>query len=461
MNSEGMEGYSMQDTAEKIIGIIKENFPNGIRNDFIDISKVLRIYSANYDGDNISRNFIVKIIRANGIENGGRFYFLSDVASENIRHFFNDLLSKNPIVYYSAAYERHADFFISLNVFAPEVLKKILQETGGHFYFDEFCAASRAIRLDYEVARIFMTAGKALSLDDLQSKLPYVPAEKIYLPTVAGKFIPVSKVQFDADEINEAKQQISFYVERNGCAAPEDYDLSSNFALNPELAERDLLNIIHDKFLSADFVKRGKKFFKKGDAVKRIKKGTLLNHLREFIAEQKELPIEKLFAFAQSLEIHPSAALYCTHEQMVRVDKDLFIKDTLITFDVDGVDEALTSFVQGKIIPLRGVTSFTGFPPVAGYSWNLFLLESFLRKFSRQYVYATPAANNVNAGAIYPKSMKFEDYLDVQAAVIVQEKVPLEISAVEEFLVSQGFRAMRIKKVTERIITRAQEFLNS
>ena len=70
-----------------------------------------------------------------------------------------------------------------------------MQEAGGHFYFDEFCAASGAIRLDYEVAKIFAAAGKSLSLDDLQSELPYVPAEKIsavldakkYLPTSAGK----------------------------------------------------------------------------------------------------------------------------------------------------------------------------------------------------------------------------------------------------------------------------------
>lgn len=83
------------------------------------------------------------------------------------------------------------DDFIDMN----KVLKKVLQEAGGHFYFDEFCAASRAIRLDYEVAKIFAASGKSLSLDDLQSELPCVPKEKIsavldakkYLPTSAGK----------------------------------------------------------------------------------------------------------------------------------------------------------------------------------------------------------------------------------------------------------------------------------
>lgn len=145
---------------------------------------------------------------------------------------------------------------------------------------------------------------------------------------------------------------------------------------------------------------------------------------------------------------------------MTRVDKNLFVKDELIDFDITGIDAALNSFVQGKIISLRDVTSFTGFPTVKGYSWNLFLLESFLRKFSRRYVYASPAANSANLGAIFPKSMNFEGYLDVQAAVVVQENIPLEKSLVEEFLIGHGFRAKRIDKVTARIIIRAQEFID-
>ena len=204
------------------------------------------------------------------------------------------------------------------------------------------------------------------------------------------------------------------------------------------------------------------KLFRKGDVAKRNTSDSTQS-LREFISEYKELSVEKLFAFAESLGFskkYATVSLSVAHEMMIRVEKDLFVEDSLISFDVAGVDEALTSFVQGKIIPLRGVTSFTGFPPVAGYSWNLFLLESFLRRFSQKYSFDTSAANNANIGAIYPKSMKFEDYLDVQARAVLQEKIPLEKSAVESFLINQGFRAKRLEKTTVRIISHAQEILN-
>ena len=112
------------------------------------------------------------------------------------------------------------------------------------------------------------------------------------------------------------------------------------------------------------------------------------------------IPISKL----QFDEKEISAA----NEKKIRVEKNFFVKDALINFDVPGIDAALNSFVQGKVIPLRAVTSFTGFPPVEGYSWNLFLLESFLRRFSKKYSFMAAGANvnNSNIGAIFPKSWK-------------------------------------------------------
>ena len=460
----------MQDNIKRITEIITANFPNGIRDDFIDTNKVLRIYSANYANENISRDLIVKAIHKNGIGDSGRFYFVSDSDSKNILQLIYEILEHYPIAYYSALHKKHVNFFSRLHIFSSDVLKKFLQEIDdGNFYFDEFCSACRSTRLDYEVAKIFMETKNFLSLDDLQKRLPYVPSEKIsavlsntkkYLPASNGKHFPISKIQFDSDEIKATKQQIISIIDMNGYAMPEDYNLSSNLALNPELNEKDLRNVIYEKFFAADFTRRGKRFFKKGDTVKTRGSTVAVNRLREFIDEQEELSSEKLFAFAENLGFPQHVALRVAHEKMVRVSKNLFIKDSLINFDVTGIDEALTSFVRGKIISLRSVTSFTGFPFVEGYLWNLFLLESFLHKYSEKYVCDFPAFNNLSTGAIYPKSMNFGDYLEVQAAVVVQENIPLEKSAVEKFLIGQGFRARRIDKVTKRIILRAQEILH-
>ena len=460
-------------TTERLIEIIRNNFRNGIRDDFIDASKVLRIYLANYSDEKISQAAVIDAIRANGLEHDGRFYFLSADDMEHVSLIFDELLKKYPIVYYAAVREKHADFFARLHIYSPEVLRKILREMDtANFYYDEFCSASKMTRLDYEVSKIFMAAEKSLSLEDLQGKLPYVPTEKIsavlsarkkFLPTTAGKYIPVSKIQFDFDEIEAAKQQIIDKINANGCAAPEDYDLSSNFALNPELAEKDLRNVLYEKFFAYNFTRRGKKFFRQEILATTAGNRSFKSKLKTFLASRDEISLDSLVDYFIQIS-NGEASLYvplrCAFDSMVRVSEKFFVKDALINFDVAGVDDALTPFVQGKIIPLRAVTSFTGFPPVEGYSWNLFLLESFLRKYSRRYVYDAPAANNASTGAIYPKSMKFKDYLDVQASAVVQENIPLEKPAVEEFLIGQGYRKTRIDKVTERVIARAQEIID-
>lgn len=458
----------MKNGARQVIEIIKSYFPNGLRDDFIDTNKILLIYSANFPKEKISRNLIADVIRANGIEDNGKFYFISDEDVKKIKCLFNEILEKNFVVYYSAVYDRYSDFFTHLHIFSPKVLKKILQAIDKtYFYFSDFCSANNMVRLEYEVAKIFSAEKISLSLDDLKKKLPYVPKEKLlailsdtkkYFPTINGKFIPFAKIKFDFEEIQAAKQQIIFNISKKGYALTGDYNLSSNFSINPEIDSRNLSRLIFEKFFSINFIKQGRKIFKKDNVTKIKSSKNALEILREFIAAKDELTVGELFSVVESLnlDVH-GVALNAAYEKMIRVSKNLFVKDTLVNFDVAGVDEALTPFVLGKIIPLRAVTSFTGFPPVEGYSWNLFLLESFLRKYSRKYIYSALSPNSSSMGAIYPKTMQFEDYISVQASVVLQENVSLEKSAVGNFLVKQGYRANRIDKTTFRIMERARE----
>ena len=272
-------------------------------------------------------------------------------------------------------------------------------------------------------------------------------------------FVLKSKIQFDAEEIEKAKNKLYLYVNADGYALLEDCDLSSNCARNLEMSERDVQNVIYEKFLSSDFIKRGNRLFQKSE-LKNSETLNLTDKLKIFVENQKELSVKKLFSIAQNIGITQTVALSIANEKMTRADENFFVNDTQINFDVDEVDRALASFVQEKIIPLRAVTSFTSFPPVEGYIWNLFMLKSFLRKYSKQYKFNSTSVNNSVTGSIYPKTMKFADYLEVQVAAIIQDKIPIKKFEIEEFLIEQGYRVTLSDRVTEKIIRRAQEILN-
>ena len=372
----------MLDVEEIIVDVIKENFPNGIRDDFIDTGKVLRLLSTGGLTVRLSRNFIADVIRANGVEEGGRFYFIADRDVEKIERLFADIAADHSVVFYRAVFEQHAEFFSGMNIFSPEVLKNFLP--------DYLCDDDRmSARLADAIEEISSEEQSAPSLDQLKERFPYVPP----------------------DEISTA----------------------------------------------LDNRKKRKRASKKSDAPK-PPRGFSIPQLRKFIFEHDELTADKIFARADELSVERQTALNHAYELMIRAERNLFVADSLIRFDVDAIDRALTPFVQGKIIPLRAVTSFNGFPPVKGFTWNLFLLESFLRRFSRMYSFNAPAANSSNVGAVHPKSMHFKNYIDVQVAALIQEHVPLEKYAVENFLVEQGYRTNRVDRATDKIIRIAQEF---
>ncbi len=271
----------MKDGVEKIVEIIRCNFPNGLRDDFIDTNKVLRIYSANSPKEKISRSNIAEIIRANGIEDCGKFYFISEDALKKILRLFDDILKTSSVIYYSAVYERYTDFFTRLHIFSPEVLKKLLQKYDSiHFYYADFCSANSMVRLEYEVSRIFARTNISLSLENLKSILPYVPKGKIlevlsdtkkYLPTTTGKYIPVAKINFDMEEIMEAKQQINSSINQNGFATLDDYEFGLNFAYNDEIDKKTLSRLIYENFFASHFIRRGKKILPKNDIAKNKK----------------------------------------------------------------------------------------------------------------------------------------------------------------------------------------------
>lgn len=268
----------MQNVVTRIVDIIADNFPNGIRDDFIDTNKVLRLYSANYPEGNISRSLIANVIHANGMEDGGWFYFISKSDIENVKQLVDKIFKTHAIAYYYRIYRVHVDFFAQLHIFSPDILEKILQMNDAeHFYFSDYCMANMTTSLDDEVAKIFAATENSLSLDDLKEKLLYVPTQEIltvlsnakkYLSTNTGKYLAVSKIQFDTDEIAAAKQQILSAIDKNGSATPEDYDLSINFALNSEINDKDLRNVIYGKFFADDFTKNGRRLFKRGDYTK-------------------------------------------------------------------------------------------------------------------------------------------------------------------------------------------------
>ena len=462
------EGRKNMTKQEKVVKLIREEFPLGVLDDYIDVKKIINIYCTENPTEKVTPEIVKNIIYRYGVQSGERFFLLTEGQIKNLLTKIERLLNEYSILYYSELYKKDVYFFSSLTIGDADALRNILREVNKKFYFGlEYCARDKKVEVNSEVARIFRNSnGIELSLDYVTQKLPYVPSEKIitllsdknkYLPTLNKRYISVTKIFLDEEEIFMAKKLIKTDLKARNFIELENYKWTNSYKNNPTVSRQMLLNWIYTKCFSLEFVRQGNRLLKRATDFKAVDVQSGNKDLKEILGEYEEITTAKLFFYAQERGLKKREALALANKYMTRVNKNLFVKDKYLNFDIEGVDEIIGRFVKGKIISLKNITSFTGFPEPEYYTWNLYLLESFLRKFSRRYSFCCcQNVNDSNLGAIYPKTMKVENYLDLQVKVILQEKIPLSKESVDNFLKQQGYRSRNIDKVTYEIISTAK-----
>ena len=448
---------------EKILNIIAENFPNGLRFDFIANKKIRRLYAEKF-AEEIPADFNIEaLLERHCIKRNGKFYLINKFDKEKILRLVDEIISDNVIVFYEKIFEKHRKFFEEMKIVSADVLSETLQSMSYKYFYNEDFLAMNWFITPQDLLRKYFQTYKEITLDEVEEIFPYIPLEvvkkilsgKNYSLTDSGKYILADSIQFDEEEIKTAQEKFSKEIEINGHAIFETSKFTRILEINPDISEANICTAIYEKYLADKFSRHRNILTIKGEKLS----GRQL--IRNYCAARDEITIEELLKYALSVGIKRDSIHYnafeAAYKVMVRVSKDLLVNEELIKFEVKDIDTALNSFVQGKIIALRDVNDFSTFPPVEGYGWNLYLLESFLRKYSLNYTFDSPATNNSLIGAIYPKTMKFEDYLEVQAAVIRQENIQLNEESIAKFLIGKGFRKAKKKSVITEILYAAQE----
>ena len=109
---------------------------------------------------------------------------------------------------------------------------------------------------------------------------------------------------------------------------------------------------------------------------------------------------------------------------------------------------------------IKDVDSFLMFPNV-GYEWNVFLLESYLLHYSKEYALCNngQSLNNV-AGALVKKGGNFDGFEDVCADVLANGYVELNKSAALNFLAEQNLLTRRSYTGIEMALQKAKQIRN-
>lgn len=453
--------------AKMITDLVSAHFPNGFRIDSpIEVSRFHRFVAEDF-GDKVSINDqeLMKSIASCGTLSDGKVYIISNEIQSRIRDEVDLAISGGAqIIFYDSFYARHEEWLFGDSVFSEGILKDILIKLYPKYmhklnYFTPTAESTTEIAgIRSDIMRVWGD-DVTLNYNQISERLPYIPFDKVKLAlATCSNFIRntkevythIDKVDVADEECAEIVDYVAAACREHGYASLSDVPLGEIGARNYELTLMAVHNAVFEIALADNYDRRGKIVTRKGNKL------DALTIMKEYCSTLDRCSLRSLLDFERELtgESHRWIPMEAGYSIMVRVDRDDYVAEKYVHFDAAGIDDILDLFVTGEYLPLKSITTFAAFP-YCGQAWNLYLLESFCRRFSDRYRFDVLAVNSRNVGAIIRKSCHLS-YLQIMADAAAKSDTPLENGAILGFLLSSGYLGKRAYAKIDELIEQAK-----
>lgn len=171
-----------------------------------------------------------------------------------------------------------------------------------------------------------------------------------------------------------------------------------------------------------------------------------------FCREHERLTVMELKQFSSEIgvQIYWGAVL----EEMVRINEKELIRKDLIHFDVESIDHVLDELCYKDYLPIKEVKLFLHFPPI-GYSWNSFILESYLQYSKRFKLYHTGYSETGVFGVIVRRSAPYFDYRQVVVDMLANSDEWNDADSALTLIVEKGFQARKRWSDFDKVVQEA------
>lgn len=453
--------------AEMIIGVMSSHFPNGFRvNSPIEVLR-FRCFVAEDFGDEISitDEELMKSISSCGTFFDSKVYVIGNEIECRIQNEVDlAILGGAEIIFYNSFYTRHETWLFAGSIISEDMLKDILVKLYSKYTHKENYFSPKAgngtelSKIKSEIMRVW-GSDVMLNYEQLSERLPYIPLDKIkyvlaqnsdFIRNTTEVYTHIGKVDVTDEECAAIADYVAVACRTDGYASLSDVPLGEIEDRNYELMLTAIHNAVFEIVLADKYDRRGKIITHKGDTL------DALTITKEHCRTLDKCSLQDLLDFERELtgESHRWIPMEAGYSVMVRADEDSYIAEKYVHFDVAEIDGVLDLFVTGEYLPLKSVTTFAAFPH-CGQAWNLFLLESYCRRFSERFRFDTPSVNSRNAGAIIRKSCGLT-YVEVMADAVAKSGVPCEEKAVGRFLYENGYTGKSTTAKAVEIIEQAK-----
>lgn len=139
----------------------------------------------------------------------------------------------------------------------------------------------------------------------------------------------------------------------------------------------------------------------------------------------------------------------------VRINQNDFVCDSRFVVDVEAVDEVISLYCK-DYSPLGAFVDFSRFPLI-DYSWNRFLLYSYVLRFSKQFklVQLSYPGKDKACGVIVNREYDYPDF-DSVAYHLFCKKCFRTVDEAKEYMYQNGYIATRQYKNAEELLKKAK-----
>lgn len=446
------------------------HFPRGFKIDsVIELTRFRKFIKQEFDSDSeISDDDLKAIISSCGMMFDGKIFHMNTSVTEQIQREINSVFNSGAqIIFYESFYEHHADWLYQTNIVSPSMLKTIIERLYPNMLIKKnyFGLESGGIpeleRIEKEILRVW-GSDRVKTYTELTQELPYIPEEKIKICLHANsdficnrnkQYTHLSRFSITTSELDEIRSKVNQRMATCEFIPLADICLPSSLELRySDLDPTTIKKIIVKAFLIDDFDIKGKILAKKDNSinVKTIMVDFCNNmdkcSLNDITTKEKELTGKKNGWYS----------LEAAYSVLVRIDKNTFVSEKYVDFDIDAIDYAISLFVQDEHLPLKAFTTFAEFPDCK-QMWNLYLLESYCRRFSKMFKFETPSVNSRNAGIVIRANCNLS-YLEIMTKAVKNSGIPWENKAIIEYLYQNGYIGKKTTSKSAEIVKKLKSF---
>lgn len=433
---------------DNCLTLLSESFPNGLKaNSSIQQRRFRAAYQEKYGCELSDSVDLEKELKRFALYYSGKYYAVTAQMIELMRCMIEAIPEEHRhIIFYSMLYRINASQLSKCGVYSAEMLKAALPHAlDGYFYENSYFSYRKHYDLSDEIVIAYTEDEVYLSLSELCERIPYAEPDQIrgicnrdprLVYHSDAIYALESRIQIDSEDIKRTETYLTASIQKHGYAFITKLCIEYSILQNPDIPEHTLQVVMFQRYFQNKYSKNRKLISPLGVNI------SISDVLADYCTANSSLTLYELEEYEEELTgtVENKRALNTAVRVMVRTDKDSFVNTSEIQFDVEAVDSAIETYFDGTVISLASIKTFHAFPYTAGYVWNEYLLEGYLRHFSKEWAFLGSDTKDAVTGAVFRKETVFASYEDAMARAIVDAEIELTQEAVSDYLLKQKYR---------------------